>query len=287
MSIIDGKGLVTWEGGLFEPGSDLLGRTQWAFAQIRSAGGTIVLNEAGRPYGVPSDQYVRNASQTASGISTVYFQWGRYLRGETPSAANPALGPLASEHTQGIATDTNAPSVFDMTLRAKYFGQAGLKNTIASESWHWAIRGPVQAGVSLAAVSGATSINNTPQGDEVDMASLAEVRQQQDASNAAQTELIKQMLLREERGRLYYCSQPAAGLPNFIIIFWQRDPGQKAILYLNDGETQARNAREYYFQTYDTVEQAKAAEIAPGTFSKLVDFAEGRDSSYTNARAPK
>mgnify|MGYP001038523139 CR=1 FL=1 len=115
------------------------------------------------------------------------------------------------------------------------------------------------------------------------MASLAEVRQQQDASNAAQTELIKQMLLREERGRLYYCSQPAAGLPNFIIIFWQRDPGQKAILYLNDGETQARNAREYYFQTYDTVEQAKAAEIAPGTFSKLVDFAEGRDSSYTIA----
>jgi len=151
--------LVTWEGGLFEPGSDLLRRTQWAFGKIRADGGRIILNEAGRPYGVPGDQFVRNASQTASGISTVYFQWGRYLRGETPSAANPALGPLASEHTQGIATDTNSPSVFDMTLRAKYFGQAGLKNTISSESWHWAIRG--NPTVALTSTAGGNAVSLT------------------------------------------------------------------------------------------------------------------------------
>lgn len=141
---------------------------------------------------------------------------------------------------------------------------------------------PPYPGTTAAANGGANLI---PQGDEIDMATIADLRAQLDAANAAQTDLIKQLVLREERGRLYYCSKPAAGLPNFIIIFWQRSPGQKAILYINDGETQARNAREVYFQTYDTVEQAKAAEIAPGTFSKLVDFAEGRDSSFTNKLA--
>lgn len=140
MSIVDGKGLVSWEGGLFEPGSDLLRRVQWAFAQIRKDGGTIILNEAGRPFGEPADMNARTADKTVSGISTVWFQWGRYLRGETPSAANPNSGALASEHTQGKAIDCDAPSVFDATLRAKYFGQVGMRQTIASESWHWAIR---------------------------------------------------------------------------------------------------------------------------------------------------
>jgi|GEM_PF-2576469 len=159
MSIVDGRGLITWEGGLFEPGSDLLRRTQWAFARIRADGGRIILNEAGRPFGVPGDASVRSASLTASGVSTVWFQWGRYLRGETPSAADPRSGnTLASEHTQGIATDTNAPSVFDMTLRAKYFTQVGMRNTIASESWHWAIRSAPQ--VDLASISGVGNVTH-------------------------------------------------------------------------------------------------------------------------------
>jgi hypothetical protein len=169
MSIIDGKGLITWEGGLFEPDSDLLHRVQWAFAQIRAAGGTIILNEAGRPFGVPGDAKVRNASQTASGVSTVWFQWGRYERGETPSAADPRSGnTLASEHTQGIAIDCTAVDVFTTTLRAKYFPQVGLKNTISSESWHWAIRGAAQ--VSLAGLA-ATKLDNTDntQQEEDDM----------------------------------------------------------------------------------------------------------------------
>lgn len=160
MSLVDGKGLVTWEGGLFEPNSDLLRRVQWAFGRIREDGGTIILNEAGRPFGVPGDANVRYASQTASGVSTVWFQWGRYLRGETPSAADPRSGNVyASEHTQGIATDTNAPTVFDMTLRAKYFGMVGMFRTIASESWHFAIRRDPEPGISLAGF-GATTITN-------------------------------------------------------------------------------------------------------------------------------
>lgn len=162
MSIVDGTGLILWEGGLFEPGSDLLRRVQWAFAQIRAAGGTIELNEAGRPYGVRSDQYVRNDWQTASGRSTVWFQWGRYLRGETPSAANPELGPLASEHTQGLATDTDAPTIFDMTLRAQFFRQAGMIQTIPSESWHFAIRGAPLVDISMASTAGGGSTPIVP-----------------------------------------------------------------------------------------------------------------------------
>lgn len=162
MSIVDGTGLIEWEGGLFAPDSALLPRVRWAFAQIRTAGGDISLNEAGRPYGVASDTAVGRAGAdsagTLSGRSTVYYQWGRYLlwrdtggRQGTPSAADPSVGPMASEHTQGIAIDCDT---YQPALRAKYFAMVGLKNTIASESWHWAIRGPVQDGVDLAAYGG-------------------------------------------------------------------------------------------------------------------------------------
>jgi len=164
MSIQDGTGLIEWEGGLFEPGSDLLRRVQWAFAAIRSgpAGGTIELNEAGRPFGVPADQNARSASATASGRSTVWYQWGRYKRGETPSAANPALGPNASEHTTGKAIDCNAPSARDAALRAHFFALAGLEATVASESWHWAIRGPFRGGALPAATSSTPLTPNAP-----------------------------------------------------------------------------------------------------------------------------
>lgn len=154
MSIVDGTGLIEWEGGLFDPAGDLLPRVRWAFTAIRDAGGDISLNEAGRPFGVFSDQYARNSSDTESGRSTVWFQWGRFERGETPSAANPAGGPFASEHTQGIAIDCNAAQP---GLRARFFAMVGLENTIASESWHWAIRAP-----STVDLSGFASLNVTP-----------------------------------------------------------------------------------------------------------------------------
>lgn len=162
MSIIDGAGLVPWEDALFEQDSDLLRRTRWAFASIRAEGGQIILNEAGRPYGVPGDTAIGRVglpeSRTASGLSTVYYQWGRYLAGLTPSAANPQNGPLASEHTQGLAIDCNAPTVYDMTLRARYFAMVGMRQTIASESWHWAIRGPSQVDLTTVSGGGATAL---------------------------------------------------------------------------------------------------------------------------------
>lgn len=170
MSIVDGKGLITWEGGLFAPDSALLPRVRWAFEQIRGEGGTITLNEAGRPFGVPSDQYARSSQDTESGLSTVWYQWGRYKRGETPSAANPAAGQYASEHTQGIAIDCNAAQP---SLRAKYFAMVGLENTIASESWHWAIRGPSRVDLTAYAFAGENATPITEEWDE--MASEAEV----------------------------------------------------------------------------------------------------------------
>jgi hypothetical protein len=141
VSIVDGTGLVEWEGMLFEPGSDLLARTRWVFNYVREHGGKIEGNEAGRPFGVYSDRFALEASDTASGISTVHFQWGRKLRGETPSAADPAGGIYASEHTSGLATDTNAS---DVALRAEAMALAGMENTIDSEPWHWAIRSAPQ-----------------------------------------------------------------------------------------------------------------------------------------------
>lgn len=199
MSIIDGQGLITWEGGLFAPGSDLLRRVKWAFGKIRAAGGTIYLNEAGRPFGVPGDANVGWEWQTASGRSTVWFQWGRYLRGETPSAADPRSGNVfASEHTQGIAIDCNAPTAADAALRAKYFAQAGLKNTISSESWHWAIRGNPLVDISIDTASdGATPLTNGD--DELSAAEVADIK----AHITAETNRLADYVRRESRLRLY------------------------------------------------------------------------------------
>lgn len=175
MSIVDGTGLVTWEGGLFEPNSDLLRRVKWAFGKIREDGGTIVLDEAGRPFGVPGDAKVSNAWETASGISTVWFQWGRYLRGETPSAADPRSGNvLASEHTRGIAIDCDAKDVYTATLRAKYFAQVGMKQTIPSESWHWAIRS--NPTVDIASTVSSIIAPSAPTQKELDMKSTYLIR---------------------------------------------------------------------------------------------------------------
>ncbi|PPF64532.1 hypothetical protein C5E11_03835 [Clavibacter michiganensis] len=174
MSIVDGTGLVAWEGGLFEPGSDLLARTRWAFNYIRERGGTIKLNEAGRPFGVYSDRYVEDASDTASGLSTVHFQWGRFLRGETPSAADPAGGIYASDHTKGLATDTNAS---DIKLRAEAMSLVGMVQTIDSETWHFAIRHPSQVDLTGWNTTGETpnegflmSLSQTDQNNIAEMA---------------------------------------------------------------------------------------------------------------------
>lgn len=132
------------------------------------------------------------------------------------------------------------------------------------------------------------------QGDEFDMASLDDLRQIVDAavSNAIgaigqSRQNEKTAIRREGRGRLYYCPNPPAGLPHFVVIFWDRTSNN--ILYANadadGGVTQARNWNELYYQTADTVEQAMSAGIEPDRFRKLIDFALGKDSAFTNQLA--
>ncbi|GAA2230177.1 hypothetical protein N1031_06885 [Herbiconiux moechotypicola] len=173
MGMVDGNGLIEWEGGLFDPAGDLLPRVRWAFEHIRAEGIRILLNEAGRPYGVPSDRYATSAANTQSGRSTVWYQWGRYLRGETPSAANPALGPYASEHTQGKAIDSNTS---DMSARTRILRMVGMINTIASESWHSAIRFDSQVDLSAYASGGYTPISPALTDEDILLANIEDLK---------------------------------------------------------------------------------------------------------------
>jgi hypothetical protein len=151
MSLVDGNDLSTWEGGLFDRNNEdsvsLLFRLLWIFTQGRAEGMGLGLNEAGRPFGVFSDIDVgRNrgsASQTASGRSTVCYQYGRYLlwvatggREGTPSAANPYSGVYASQHTRGLAADIDASNYGRLDQLA---ARVGMKRTISSEIWHYEI----------------------------------------------------------------------------------------------------------------------------------------------------
>ena len=120
-------------GEWFEPRTatvvqDLLNR---AAAQ----GVTIKINEGYRPLGVRGDMNVRNESQTASGRSTQWFQWGRYQRGETPAAGWPGT----SVHGWGMAADIE-PGRNNGTVRA-IAESLGLIFTIGSEPWHLAYSG--------------------------------------------------------------------------------------------------------------------------------------------------
>ncbi|WP_431218371.1 CHAP domain-containing protein [Leifsonia xyli] len=125
------------------------------------------------------------------------------------------------------------------------------------------------------------------QGDEFDMASLDDLRQIVDDAVRNATATRTSAVRREGRGRLYYCATPPPGLPHFIVIFWDRTSNN--ILYANadadGGERQARNWSELYYQTADTVEQAKASPIEPDRFRKLIDFALGKDSAFVNQLA--
>ncbi|QJU52919.1 hypothetical protein SCB71_06250 [Herbiconiux sp. KACC 21604] len=148
MSLVDGLDLIEWSGCLFDPLNDdsmeLLARCMAIEANMTLERASIYWNEAGRPYGVESDRYARRASDTFSGRSTVWYQWGRAERGETPSAADPRMGPLASQHTRGRAMDCNAPNDYSMQRRAYWMGLAGMKRTIPSESWHFELWGACQ-----------------------------------------------------------------------------------------------------------------------------------------------
>lgn len=120
--------MVQVQGEWFEP--DMGARMAYLLSKL-----PIHINEGYRPIGVESDQYVTNESQTASGRSTQWFQWGRYKRGETPSAGTPGT----SSHGWGLAADIS-PGRGHADVEA-LCAQLGLIFTVASESWHVAADG--------------------------------------------------------------------------------------------------------------------------------------------------
>lgn len=98
--------------------------------------------------------------------------------------------------------------------------------------------------------------------------------------------LVK-VVQRENRGRLFFCPNPPQGLPRFVIIFEDRNPGEHNVMYVwpTDGlsdEQRARNLNSTYGQTADTVEQAKAYPDAPSTFQTRINLALGQDAVFTN-----
>lgn len=115
-------------GQWFEP--DMADRMTWLHAQTG-----ISCQEGYRPLGVPNDQYIRNESQTSTGGSNQWFQWGRYKRGETPSAGTPGT----SSHGWGLAADIT-PGRENAAVRDAC-AKVGLIFTVSSESWHVAADG--------------------------------------------------------------------------------------------------------------------------------------------------
>lgn len=126
----------------------------------------------------------------------------------------------------------------------------------------------------------------TPLGDEIDMASIAELDKMFADRLAAAVADLKSVVRRESRGRLFFCPNPPAGLPRFVIIFEERNPGEHNIMYVTaqDGltdEQRARNLNSVYGQTADTVEQAMAVPDQPQQFQTRINIALGVDPIYT------
>jgi hypothetical protein len=122
-----------------------------ALAEVRAKGIKIHINEGYRPLGVPGDAKVRNESQTASGKSSQWFQYGRMQRGETPTAAYPG----GSVHGWGLAADVS-PGRDNATVNS-IFNKHGFTFDIPSESWHCSFGGG--SGATLAPKAPAVSID--------------------------------------------------------------------------------------------------------------------------------
>ena len=145
MSLEDGLNLSRWQDCLFDrdnPDSvSLLFRTMWACDQFDAEGILWRLDEAGRPRGVEIPDFgaglANNVTATASGISTMWYQWGQAEADPpyTPSAVDPRTG--TSDHTLGKADDiwTN-----NRARQHQIFRRVGMWQTVPSEQWHEAIR---------------------------------------------------------------------------------------------------------------------------------------------------
>lgn len=102
--------------------------------QCAAQGVDIIINEGYRPLGSEGDQYITDASQTSTGGSNQWFQYGRMKRGETPSAATPG----GSSHGWGQAADIYPGC--ENGVVASVAASLGLNFPIGSENWHiqWA-----------------------------------------------------------------------------------------------------------------------------------------------------
>lgn len=140
---IPADALVSVEGFLFDP--SMAARLVPALAAARAAGGIVSINEGYRPLGVPNDQYIRTEGATSTGGSNQWFQWGRFLRDETPSAAYPGN----SNHGWGKAGDAD---IQNRSVVVEAFRQYGLLFPISSEPWHFDDSGPILAGTTIATI---------------------------------------------------------------------------------------------------------------------------------------
>lgn len=138
---------------LLEP--DTARRVRYVVAHMQAAGHELLLTEGYRPVGQPADQYVTAEARTSTGGSNQWFQWGRYQRGLTPSAAWPGT----SRHGSGVAIDWNAPTTAGMRVRAEAMHMVGLVANVPSESWHAEPLGPVL--VDLTQYRAAQTASNT------------------------------------------------------------------------------------------------------------------------------
>ena len=136
-------GYVEYE-GVYGP-SDLISRVAYINANMRREGYTSKATEVYRPLGAPGDEYKTRESDTSTGTSNVYYQYGRMLRGLTPEAANPYSGQV-SRHTLGLAADMDSSSI---TRRDQWAANVGMARSIKSESWHYEIVGPIKTGIEL------------------------------------------------------------------------------------------------------------------------------------------
>lgn len=91
----------------------------------------LTIQEAYRPLGIPADEHVRDEFHTSTRSSNQWFQYGRYLRKETPAAAYPGTG---SVHGYGVGADVT-PGRENPQLVA-IMKTHGFVFDIASESWH-------------------------------------------------------------------------------------------------------------------------------------------------------
>lgn len=128
-----------------------------------------------------------------------------------------------------------------------------------------------------------TSGNFNPDKDGFDMATVDDLQKIDDESTTKLLDAIR----REARGRLFFCPTPPEGYPRFVIIFAQRDPGDKNVLYvwpqgdLTD-EQRAKNLNTTYGQTSDTVQAAMAVPDTTEQYKTRIQLALGTDPAFVN-----